>query len=130
MEKWKNVVGWEGLYEVSDLGRVKSIDRMRPHWRGGEQKLKGRILRQIIRKDSYYYVHLSFQNNSICCSVSRLVCMAFHENADMFPVINHKDSNKRNNHVDNLEWCSISYNTQHAWDNNRFSKSRLFKKNR
>lgn len=129
LEKWLPVNGWESLYMVSNHGRVKSLDRMRPHWRGGKQILKGRILKQILRK-GYFEVNLSYNNNSIACSIARLVCTAFNENPDNLPVINHIDSNKLNNNSDNLEWCTISHNTKHAWDNNAFKGSRLYKHNR
>lgn len=129
IEKWRDIKGWESLYQVSNFGRVKSKDKCVPHWRGGDRVIKGRILRQFVRK-RYLSVNLCYEYNRLCATVHRLVCEAFHENKNNYPVTNHKDCNPMNNRADNLEWCDISYNTKHAWDNGRFTESKLYKHNR
>ena len=129
MEEWRPVKNWELLYEVSNYGRVRSVTKMRPHWRGGKQISKGKVLKQFIRK-RYLNVNLCHEYNRLCANVHRLVCEAFISNPNNLPVINHKDLNPLNNHVSNLEWCTVSYNTKHAWDNGRFDNSKLFKRNR
>lgn len=129
MEEWRPIKNWESLYEVSNLGRIRSLDKYITHWRGDKRLVKGKVLRQFERK-RYLNVNLCINYNRLCANVHRLVCEAFHPNTNNLPVINHKDGNSLNNKADNLEWCTISYNTQHAWDNGRFNKSRLFLKNR
>lgn len=129
MEEWRPIKNWESLYEVSNLGKVRSIDKLIPHWRGGKRLIKGKILRQFERK-RYLNVNLCIDYNRICANVHRLVCEAFHDNPNNYPVINHKDLNPFNNKSDNLEWCTISHNVKHAWDNGAFENSKLFKRNR
>lgn len=129
MEEWRPVKNWEIFYEVSNYGRVRSITKMRPHWRGGQQISRGRILKQFIRK-RYLNVNLCHDYNRLCANVHRLVCEAFHSNINNYPIINHKDLNTLNNHADNLEWSTPSLNTQHAWDNGAFVNSKLYKRNR
>lgn len=128
-EIWLPVVKWEGYYEVSSLSRIRSITRYRPHWRGGKQVMRGKILNQILRK-GYWEVNLSFNNNRLACSVARIVAEAFVPNPNNLPQVNHKDLVKTNNLPPNLEWCTGSYNTQHAWDNGAYANSRVYIKNR
>lgn len=101
-EVWKDVVGYEGYYMVSNLGRIKSM-RFR-HIK------RERIRKTFIRKDGYECVGLS--KNAICktYSVHRIVATAFLDNPNNFEMVNHKDENTTNNAVSNLEWCSRSYN--------------------
>ena len=110
-EYWKPVVGYEGLYEVSNWGRVKSIKF------GKEIILKQKI------KGGYYYVCL-YKNGIVkTYLVHRLVAQAFLPNPDNLPQVNHKDENKTNNSVDNLEWCDAKYNRNYGTINERLSKS-------
>lgn len=98
-EVWKDVVGYEGLYEVSDLGNVRSTKR---------GNLKNLYLKSHNR--GYLQVELFKDGKSKMLMVHRIVAQAFIKNADGFPQVNHKDENKTNNRVDNLEWCTGSYN--------------------
>ena len=98
-EYWKPVVGYEGLYEVSNWGRVKSL-----------KFGKERILKQNQCMNGYYYVGLSKNGILKRYSVHRLVAEAFIPNLDNLPQVNHKDENKLNNVVSNLEWCTYKYN--------------------
>lgn len=101
-EVWKDIAGYEGLYRVSNFGVVRSLPRA---------TTSGRVLRQMADKDGYMKVSLSKNNKLKRCSVHRLVAMAFIPNPQGLPVVNHKDENKANNIVENLEWCTVAYNT-------------------
>ena len=103
-EIWKDVVGYEGLYEVSSLGRVKSVKR-------------NKILSQKHNWDGYLRIQLWRNNKNKYVSIHRLVAEAFIENPNTKPFINHIDGNKQNNKVDNLEWCTQKENIKHAFDN-------------
>lgn len=100
-EVWKDVVSWEDYYLVSNFGRVKSKIRL---------GAKGIILKQQSDKYGYYKVHLSCVTHKKVASVHRLVALAFLPNPNKYPSINHKDENKGNNCVWNLEWCTVAYN--------------------
>ena len=105
-EIWKAVKGYEGLYEVSNLGRVKSLPR------NGTVLCK-KILKYSLDKCGYRQVILSKNNVRKSAKIHRLVAEAFLQNENNFPSINHKDENKQNNDVSNLEWCSHSYNNSY-----------------
>lgn len=109
-EIWKDIKGYEGLYQVSNLGRVRSLDRKR--WDGRKWcKCKGRTLVGRPTKMGYLRVGLG---RGVDCYIHRLVAQAFLVNTNNKSQINHKDGNKRNNSVNNLEWCSNSENMAHA----------------
>ena len=114
MEIWRDIEGYEGLYQVSNEGRIKSLKRH--HVRND------RILKQSKDKDKYKRVDLRKDNVSATKRVNRLVAKAFIPNPNNYPVVNHKDENKENNSVDNLEWCSISYNNDYGLRNGNFCK--------
>ena len=98
MEIWKDCKGYEGSYQVSNLGRIWSIK--------GQRYLKG-----CEDKDGYLRVNLTAKNGKVKTErIHRLVAIAFIPNPLGLPVVNHKDENKQNNAVDNLEWCSVRYN--------------------
>lgn len=104
-EIWKPVNGYEGLYEVSNIGRVRSLKR---------KSTKGRVLKLQSDKDGYKTVNLSRNNISKVLRVHRLVAMAFIENTDSTKnIINHKNEDKGDNRVENLEWCDSLYNTRY-----------------
>ena len=130
-EIWKDIEGYEGLYQVSNLGRVRSLDRVviRPHPKDKhlcEYKIKGRILVQLPLTSGYLFVHLHKEQMHIQATVHRLVAMAFVPNPHNYPCINHKDENKHNNFVSNLEWCTSSYNKRYG--TGRKSRSEGMKK--
>ena len=112
-EVWKPVIGYEGFYEVSNNGRVRSIDRV-VFQQGRIQKYKGAIMSQYLRNNGYYSVRLSIGNKKKTFSVHRLVAKAFIPNNNNYPCINHKDEVKTNNNVENLEWCTIKYNVNYG----------------
>lgn len=85
-------------------------------------------LKYRIDKDGYYTVSLQLKDGRrVSFRVSRLVALTFLENKNNYPVVNHKDCNKQNNHVSNLEWVTISYNTKHAYDNGLIKHGRIRK---
>lgn len=106
LEEWKPVVGYEGLYEVSNLGRIKSL--------GNEYSRKEKILKQRKNKDGYLCVNLYKEGKMKFCYVHRLVANAFIENTSSLPCVNHIDENPSNNQVDNLEWCTYQYNLNYG----------------
>lgn len=121
-EIWKDVVGYEGYYQVSNLGRVKSLDRVvnSSIKNNDEVTKKGKLLNIYLdskEKMTYYYVKLSKENMVKRKYIHRLVAEAFIPNPNNYPVVNHIDGNKQNNNVTNLEWCTSMYNTQHAFKN-------------
>lgn len=106
MEEWRDIKGYEGLYQVSNFGRVRSLNRMDSI---GRQR-QGRILKPSSNEWGYPHVVLSKNGKHKTVRVHRLVAIAFLPNPDNLPEVNHKDENKYNNHVNNLEWCNHQYN--------------------
>lgn len=109
-EIWKDVDGYEGLYQISNLGNVKSF-------RGSTKfgKPKELILKPSTINSGYHVVTLYSENGKKRkFQIHRLVAEAFIENPEGFPCVNHKDENKTNNCVDNLEWCTYQYNNNYG----------------
>lgn len=116
LEKWKPVRDFEGLYEVSNFGRVRSLDRIVKTSRGSRH-FHSYMLSQTTTRKGYYSVLLCKDGKQYTKAVHRLVAIAFIPTKDIGLQVNHIDGNKRNNHVDNLEWCTNSYNQIHAYSN-------------
>lgn len=114
IEIWKDVAGYEGRYQVSNLGRVRSLDRSCINRKGERRSIEGRILRQSPNSSGYMQVSLfgpDFKSKPF--RVHRLVAMAFVDGYAEDLVVNHKDENKKNNQWDNLEWCTAEYNNHY-----------------
>ena len=123
-EIWKDIPGYEGLYQVSNFGRVKSLRR--PYGNnGGIQWTKERILSPGKDKDGYLQVNLHCNGKQHQRKVHRLVAQAFLPNMDNLPMVNHKDEDKTNNNVDNLEWCDQKYNINYGGCIDRAIETRL-----
>jgi hypothetical protein len=114
-ERWLPVVGYEGAYEVSDCGLVKSVDRVIGSESRGYYIKPGRLLKQQTSHDGYKAVHLCRNGTEVRRRVHVLVLAAF-IGPKPFPEAeaNHKDGQKANNALKNLEWCDKSYNQKHA----------------
>lgn len=116
-EIWKDVVGYEGLYQVSNLGNIKSLN----YNRTGEE----RILKPRTDKDGYLQVNLYNNKKLKTFKIHRLVAKAFIPNPDNKPEVNHKDEDKTNNCLTNLEWMTRLENNNYGTHNERSSKSRI-----
>lgn len=101
MEIWKDIEGYEDLYEVSDEGRIRN-------------KNTGRILKPNKTHKGYLQVKLCKDGGKVGYSIHRLVAKAFIPNPDNYPQVNHIDEDKTNNNVNNLEWCTNQYNVVHS----------------
>ena len=113
-EIWKSVKGYEGMYEVSNLGRMRSVTRVVERGHNIPLSVKGRILK-FSKVQGYSRISLSQGFNSKQYKVHRLVAQAFIPNPDNKPFINHIDGVRDNNCVTNLEWCTQSENLKHAY---------------
>lgn len=114
-ERWKPIKGYEDLYEVSDWGRVRSLDRY-VNYKSKLGKIytrleKGRLLKPSKDKDGYLLVHFFKQDKGKMFRVHRLVAEAFVENPNNYPCVNHKTECKTFNHFSALEWCDVKTNT-------------------
>ena len=122
IEIWKDYKEYEGLYQASNLGRLRSLDR----WvskNGSMQFIKGRILKLGNHNKGYLSVGLCKNNKEKTYLVHRIIAETFIPNPDNLPFVNHKDEDKTNNSVDNLEWCDAKYNTNYGTAIERISKS-------
>lgn len=108
-EIWKDIAGYEGLYQVSNLGRVKSLTYSNQYTTLNKEK----ILKQATNHRGYKCVSIGY-NPRKTITVHRLVAQTFIPNTNNYSQVNHKDGNKQNNCVFNLEWCDNDYNMNHA----------------
>ncbi len=117
-EIWEDVVGFEGFYQVSNIGRVKSIERYVNAPVKGYNSLKNsKMLKPGVNTSGYLHVALYKYNIKSYHKVHRLVAKAFIENIENKSDVNHKDGNKLNNNINNLEWNTHLENMQHAKKN-------------
>lgn len=140
MEIWKDVKGYEGVYQVSSKGSVRSLDRYinRRTCTGVKALLfvKGRVLKAATNRGGYAYVILT-DSKPISKTAHRLVAITFIPNPDNKPEVNHINGIKTDNRVENLEWCTHQENVQHAFrtglknaDHARGSRNKMSKLNR
>ena len=126
-EEWKDIKGFEGWYQVSNLGQVRSVERQINN-NGTLQTYKSHILKQSITNKGYYYVVLYKNSKGYHKNIHRLIAEHFIDNLNNLPCVNHIDGDKKNNSLSNLEWCSHQYNIQHTYKNHLVDHSSQQKK--
>lgn len=120
-EIWKPILGFEGMYEISNLGHVKSLARMVPTGnKGGFRKIEGRILPQRINRSGYYTVNLNKHSITKCKFVHRLIAEAFIPNPENKPFIDHINTVRTDNRIENIKWATAKENS-----NNELTKKRV-----
>ena len=115
-EIWRDVAGYEGYYQVSTVGRVRSLNRIIKRANNSPVLRKGVMLTPQKDKDGYLIVGLKMGGKEYKAKVHRLVAEAFIPNTKNKPIVNHLDGDKGNNAVNNLEWCTVKENSHHARD--------------
>lgn len=131
VEVWKDIEGYEGHYQVSNLGRVKSLQRMCKGGHNCTRIVKEKILKQYFCGRDKDYLRVTLVKNSIskAITVHRLVAQAFIQNPLNLPQVNHKNEfEKWNNSVDNLEWCTAKYNCNYGTHIQRATQNRDYVK--
>lgn len=113
-EIWKDVQGYENRYQISNIGRVKSLERMVGHYTGGLMFLRSRILKH--GKGRYPYIILINDGKRNTLKIHRMVAIAFIPNPNNKPSVNHINGLRDDNRVENLEWCTHKENMKHAAD--------------
>lgn len=118
-EIWKDIKNYEGLYQISNLGKIKGLSKQ-----DGFYYLKERLLKPV---NNFGYQRIILSKNKIKKNyfIHKLVAEAFIPNPNNYPIVNHKDGNKENNCVNNLEWCSHKQNTEHAVKNNLIKHNKI-----
>lgn len=121
-ETWKSLKGIVECgdnYEISSMGIVKSISRYETYIKNGKKvkrKRNEKIMTNKFDNYGYAYVNLFLDGKKKICKTHRLVALAFIPNPDNLPTVNHKDGDKSNAHIDNLEWATYGENNKHAYD--------------
>ena len=111
-EEWRPVPGWESVYRISSLGRLKNCTRdVRAPW--GVRQVKGRIMSTLQNGNGYLFIYLKRGNTRTKAYLHRLVALAFLPNPDQKPYVNHRNRDRADNRLENLEWATESENTQH-----------------
>lgn len=128
MEIWKSIKGFEGLYEISNLGNIRSLDRLVKHSKSGFRKCHGKIIAKRIGDSGYYFSMLYKDGKYYHVQIHRAVASAFVKNPDSKPQVNHINADKLDNRCENLEWCTASENMKHAYSNNLIPLDKIGKK--
>ena len=114
MEQWKDIDGYEGLYQVSSEGRIKSLRRYKKSRGDGITEIGEKLMKLHLNQRGYCQVPLCKDNMVRMFAVHRLVAQAFIPNPDNLPQVNHKNEDKTLNTVENLEWCTNEYNSRYG----------------
>lgn len=127
-EEWRDIKGFEGLYQVSNLGNVRRMECDITYNNGTVHHYKEGIRKPNKDKDGYLYLNLWKDGKCKVGRIHKLVAETFIPNPNNYPVINHKDENKSNNRVENLEWCTIQYNAEYSLGKsvNQYTKDGIF----
>lgn len=128
VEKWRDIENYEGLYQVSNLGNIRSIDRIINYADCRIRFHKGRNIMQALNRQGYLQVSLSNNGFKKTFRVNRLVAEAFIPNPNNLPEVNHKNEDKHNNAVYNLEWCTPKYNCNYGDRNKKISSKIDYKR--
>lgn len=128
IETWKDIAGYEN-YEVSNLGRIRKKSSTHNYKCGNSYTTKEIIIKQFKNEKGYLLVRFTKNGKKKKFRVHRLVAEAFIPNTNNLPQINHKDEDKANNHIDNLEWCDAKYNNNYGTRNERVSRTLKAKNN-
>lgn len=120
-EVWKDIVGYEGYYQISNYGKVKSCERYVNKSNGGKKYVGERIMKLFHCPGGYPEVLLTKNSKAKPKLIHRLVAEAFIDNPNNYPEVNHKDEDKDNNCVENLEWCTSKYNANYGTRNEKMS---------
>lgn len=124
-ELWKSISGYKGIYEISNTGRIRSLTRTIIRKNGRQQTFIGEEkIPTLDPTTGYYKIILYKECKGRTFYVHRLVATAFLPNPNNLPYVNHKDENKTNNHINNLEWCTPSENTNWGTAQERHSQTR------
>ena len=119
-EIWKDIEGYEGYYQISNLGNVKSLARTITRKDGQTRFYNERIMDKRVSTDGYYIAKLTVKRKSKSIGIHILVAKAFIPNPNNLPEVNHKDFDRKNNRVDNLEWCTHQDNIRYSWERGRY----------
>jgi predicted DNA-binding ArsR family transcriptional regulator len=109
MEIFKDIIGYDGLYQISNLGNVKSLNNYK--------RINEKILKPCTNIHGYFYINIHYNYIYKFHTIHRLIAIAFIPNPENKPMVNHIDGNKKNNNISNLEWVTAKENCQHSWDN-------------
>lgn len=128
-EIWVDIIDYEGFYQVSNLGRVRSLDRITKHSEGNIRTIKGKILKIQInnKRNGYCEISLHKDGKEKRFRLNRLVAIHFIPNPNNLPEVNHIDGIKENNNIDNLEWVTSIENKHHGWENNLYTGEHIKK---
>lgn len=126
MEQWKDIKGFESVYQVSNFGNIRSLDRVETNSLGQRVRRKGRLLKPIPNSSGYLRIELRHEGKRKRAFVHRVVAEAFCVNSDpeINVVVNHIDNNFLNNSAVNLEWTTLKGNSQHALKSGRMSRTK------
>lgn len=124
-EVWKGLRGCESKYRISNYGRLKSLVREYPHL-GGIRRTKEKIIKPQLDKTTGYYKAVTY-TKGVPVLIHRMVSTTFIPNPNGYPFVNHKDENRKNNTLENLEWCTPKYNLEYSHVSEK-NKDKLFKK--